>query len=398
MLFDWRNDAWVIDQKNSVPLRELGIVNGAIWSDLDGDGYPELVLACEWGPIRVFKNRAGQLVDATESMGLSELKGWWRGVTAVDLNSDGVMDLVASNWGWNSEYEASMPKPLTFLHGELSRPSVRDVIETEIDHVRQKRVPSRQLVPLATSLPFLAQTFSSHAKYSEASIETVLGERLRLARAASATTLASMAFLNDGGVFRPIVLPDPIQWAPATGLARGDFNGDGHEDVFLAQNYFATRPNVSRLDGGRGVLLLGDGTGTLEVAEASRSGISVWGDQRAAVSGDWDEDGRLDLVVSQNRGQTKLFHNQGAAPGLRVRLVGPPGNPTGIGAQLRLANGTNLGPAREIHGGSGYWGQESAVTVLYGVGDDSSVWVQWPGGKVANVNVPEGASELTIPF
>ena len=62
-----------------------------------------------------------------------------------------------------------------------------------------------------------------------------------------------------------------------------------------------------------------------------RSGIIVWGDQRGAAHADYDGDGRLDLVVTQNGSETKLFHNRGAAPGLRVRLQGPAGNPDGIG-------------------------------------------------------------------
>src|SRR5207249_1010305 len=41
---------------------KLGLVSGAVWSDLDGDGKPELILACEWGPLRIFRNDRGHLV------------------------------------------------------------------------------------------------------------------------------------------------------------------------------------------------------------------------------------------------------------------------------------------------------------------------------------------------
>ena len=81
---------------------------------------------------------------------------------------------------------------------------------------------------------------------------------------------------------------------------------------------------------------------------------------------DFDGDGRVDLAVTQNGAETKLYQNVGAKPGLRVRLAGPPGNPDGIGATMRPIFGQRMGPAREIHGGSGYWSQDSAVQVLGG--------------------------------
>ena len=40
----------------------VGLVTGASWTDLDLDGYPELVLACEWGPIRIFRKDGDKLV------------------------------------------------------------------------------------------------------------------------------------------------------------------------------------------------------------------------------------------------------------------------------------------------------------------------------------------------
>src|SRR5437867_4254888 len=53
---------YVLDTANSRLLEQVGMVSGAVWSDLDGDGFPELVLACEWGPLRIFKNARGKLL------------------------------------------------------------------------------------------------------------------------------------------------------------------------------------------------------------------------------------------------------------------------------------------------------------------------------------------------
>ncbi|MGH7971230.1 MAG: FG-GAP repeat domain-containing protein, partial [Limisphaerales bacterium] len=126
----YRNDGqgWKLDEKNSRLFENIGIVNGAVWSDLDGDGLPELILACEWGPIRVFRNKGGLLFDITKDLGLEGYTGWWRGVTTADLNNDGKMDIIASNWGLNSSYRASEKQPLVFLYGQIAQPGINDII------------------------------------------------------------------------------------------------------------------------------------------------------------------------------------------------------------------------------------------------------------------------------
>ena len=102
-------------------------------------------------------------------------------------------------------------------------------------------------------------------------------------------------------------------------------------------------------------------------------------------------------MVTQNGAETKLYHNTGAKPGLRVRLQGAPGNPNGIGAQIRLIYGQRRGPAREIHAGSGYWSQDGAVQVMSTPEQPTQVWVRWPGGKVTLVETPRDAKEVTLP-
>lgn len=122
----------------------------------------------------------------------------------------------------------------------------------------------------------------------------------------------------------------------------------------------------------------------------------VYGEQRGAALGDFDADGRVDLAVTQNASATRLFRNLKGRPGLRVRLEGPPGNPLGIGAVLRLKEGTRLGYAREIHAGSGYWSFDSPVQVLGSSGTPDGLEVHWPGGKRTAYDLPAEAKEVVV--
>jgi hypothetical protein len=385
-----------LDEENSRVLEKVGLVNGAVWSDLDGDGYPELILACEWGPIRVFKNDRGHLHEITKELGLDRYTGWWRGVTTGDLDGDGRLDIIAGNWGLNSDYQASSNEPVRMYYGDFSDRGALDLIEAVYDPLRRVEVPRRMRNALASVYPPLVGRFPTHKAYAEATMKQIQEMLPKSAERVEATTLASMVFLNRSNHFEAAELPYAAQITAAFGVNVGDFDGDGIEDVFLSQNFFAVSTGMLRLDAGRGLWLRGAGGGQLEAVSGQKSGIMIYGEQRGAALGDFDGDGRVDMAVSQNGAETKLYRNVLGKPGLRVRLAGPVGNPDGVGATLRLVFRERMGPAREIHGGSGYWSQDSVVQVMGCPEVPTQIWVRWPGGKTTTSPVPAGAKEITV--
>jgi hypothetical protein len=214
------------------------------------------------------------------------------------------------------------------------------------------------------------------------------------ARRLSVNTLATTLFLNRRGRFEARALPDEAQFAPAFSTQVADFDGDGHEDLVLSQNFFAFARDDSRLDAGRGLVLRGDGRGNFEAL--SLSGIQIYGEQRGAALADFDNDGRVDLAVAQNGAATKLYRNRHGPSGLRVRLSGPPMNSNAVGAMLRPRYGDTPGAARQIHCGSGYWSQNSAVQVFGGARRPTLIAVRWPNRQDTETKVPTDVSEITI--
>jgi len=285
---------------------------------------------------------------------------------------------------------------LRIYFGDFNSSGTCEVLEAHFDKGLNKVVPWRDLNAISEALPFVQEKFSTFRAFGEASVAEILGAKFKLAMEAAATTLDSMVFLNRGGRFEARPLPVEAQFAPAFGTAVADFDGDGHEDIFLSQNFFGVEVETSRYDAGRGLWLRGDGQGGFEAIPGQGRGIEIYGEGRGCALADFDGDGRVDLVVAQNHGATKLYRNRGGRPGLRVRLAGPPGNPHGIGASLRLAFGQRMGPAREIHAGSGYWSQDSAVQVLATPEAPTRISVRWPGGKLVSADVPPDAREIEV--
>ena len=249
---------------------------------------------------------------------------------------------------------------------------------------------------LRSVMPDLTSRVGSFAAYADATVDQVLGPNKSRMTKTSIVTLDHMVFLNRGDHFEARPLPVEAQLAPAFYAGIADFDGDGHEDVFLSQNFFATALGIPRFDAGRGLLLTGDGSGTVVPMPGGQSGILVYGDQRGAAYADFDRDGRLDLVVSQNGASARLLHNRGATAGLRVRLRGLPGNPDAIGARIRVAYGTRESPVREVQAGSGYWSENGAVQVFAAGERPTAVHVWWPAGGESRLDVPVGAREVVV--
>src|SRR5207244_1144278 len=100
-LFLVRGGQLTPDTVNQRVFASLGLVSGAVFSDVNGDGYPDLIVALDWGPLKLFLNEHGHFREAGAEWGLAKYVSRWNGVTTGDLDGDGRPDIVATSWGRN---------------------------------------------------------------------------------------------------------------------------------------------------------------------------------------------------------------------------------------------------------------------------------------------------------
>jgi hypothetical protein len=388
-LFVLLEGKWVEDSRSGEALSALGAVTGAVWSDLNQDGAPELVVSRDWGTIGVFQDVDGSLVDRGKDWGLDQLAGRWQSIAAGDFDGDGRMDLVAGNWGLNSFYNQAPDGQVELHFGDFNGVGRIEMVEAFRDP-GGRVFPWRDREMLAEALPWLPQVFATHHAYAAAGISDILGTRAATGTVARTQSLASTLFLNRGETFEAIPLPAEAQYTPVFGIAVADFDLDGFQDMALAQNFFAVREGDGPLDAGRALFLRGGRGGKLTPLDGRESGLMAYGEQRGCAAADFDKDGRVDIVLGQNGTETKLFRNTSKESGTRVRLAGGGLNAEAIGAQIWPEGG----PAVELQAGGGYWSRDSATKVF--PANVRQLQVRRPGGKVSQITVPPGAKEIEI--
>ncbi|MCC5934007.1 MAG: VCBS repeat-containing protein [Balneolales bacterium] len=391
---------FVPDARNNALLESIGLVQGAVFSDLTGNGRPELLLAPRWGALRVLGLDAQrQFTDITAELGLDSGSGWWNGITTGDLTGNGRPDIVATNWGLNHLYASAQGGEALIFYEDFAGMGTNSVIESYRDEAG-RYLPRRNFEMLSRNPPFIRNTARTFSNYAQMSLPLILGRPIDALNRVEASQFAHMLFLqDDAGRFHARALPPEAQFAPAFEVIIADFTGDGNEDVFLSQNFFAYIPETPRSDAGRGLLLQGDGRGNLNPVPGQLSGILVYGEQRGASAADLTGDGRLDLLVAQNGAETRLLLNQAAEPGLRVLLAGSPENPAAIGARLFLKyEDGSTGPQREVRAASGFGSQHGFVQVM-GIrpgGSPVSVQVIWPDQTQTEHPLQPGQREIRL--
>ena len=383
-------------------LQRTGLVTGAIWSDADADGWIDLLVTHEWGPVKLFANRQGRLVDRTREAGLEAWLGWWNGIAARDLDADGDIDYAVTNVGLNSRYRATPDHPTLLYYGDFDDSGTLQLVEAEFKD--GKLVPIRSRAHSIQALPILQDRFPTHRSFAKASLEEVYTAAcLRRANRSEANTLSSGVLINSGrGQFQFHALPILAQVAPGFGVALTEINGDGHPDLYLVHNFFGPHLEATRMDGGLSLLLQGKGDGTFEPIWPDRSGLVIAGDAKGLAVTELNGDGWPDLVVGINNGEVAAFEHQGPTDGRlqTVRLAGPPGNPTAVGARVTVDATHAPSQTAEIHAGSGYLSQ-STSDLTFGLGPKglvARVQVVWPDGSRSSHAPGEAAPIMVIRY
>jgi hypothetical protein len=287
----------VFSDETSDPLGDPGIGYGVAWLDYDNDGDLDLYLANN-GYNRLFRNEgSGVFVDAANEALLDP--GYGQSITWADIDEDGDLDLYLANLGANRLFRNDLASGAHWIHVALEgRISNRAAIGARVRVVAGGLAQIREI---GSGNGFFGQNpLVAAFGLGAASVVDTIEVRWPSGTVQSLTAVAVDQALT-------IVEPQPL-WVnvaegpladagASQGIAWGDFDGDGDEDLYVA--------NL----GGSNVLLQNDGDGSF--SDATSDPLSDLSDGRGAAWADYDNDGDLDLYLVNEGGPNKLFRNDG---------------------------------------------------------------------------------------
>jgi hypothetical protein len=256
-----------------------GMVKAAVWTDLNQDHYPDLMIAGDWMPVMLFQNNNGKLEDISVQSGLAHLNGIWGSITAADVNKDGKMDFILGNCGNNVQFKASPKEPVTMYVADFDNNGALDPIICH--YVQGKSYPIASRDELLGQISSLKTKFVKYRDYADATIEDIFSaEQIKQAKVFYCDELASGILYNDGNnrfSFKPFGLQG--QFSKVSGAIADDFNRDGRTDILLAGNFYPYRTQLGSSDASLGILLEG-GPDSLEAVDPAASGCYIGGDVR----------------------------------------------------------------------------------------------------------------------
>ncbi|MDN3205374.1 VCBS repeat-containing protein [Algoriphagus sediminis] len=197
----------------------LGMINAAIWEDLDQDGQKELILSGDWQKLRVFKvGDSGKLQEIFPT-GLEYSAGWIQEITSGDFNQDGLIDLAIGNLGLNSKLKASVEKPVWLYHYDFDSNGQNDPIIFR--YLGERLVPLVSRDDLIAQIPGIKGKHSSYAEYSKVSSpeELLASEALQKANKYPVHNFQSGVYLqNESGGFEFKPFPSEAQLSPINSI------------------------------------------------------------------------------------------------------------------------------------------------------------------------------------
>jgi hypothetical protein len=406
--------------------------------------------------------------DVTRESGMSDVPGWTTAAGFADLDADGDLDVVLGRYvEWSAEIDFAVGYTLTGIGRAYGAPNgFRGTDVAFLEQVAPMRFEDRSTErgfvarnrstgePLSKSLGFVIDDVDSdgdldvfvandtvqnllfvndgRGRFAERGVESgtafdrngaatgAMGcdsSHLRNDRALAiavgnfANEPASLYVTPGDGRFTDDAIVDGISAATRRALTFGvvfaDLDGDGHEDLALANGHI--EPRIAEVQASQSWAQpaqvfrnagAGGGPAFAEVPAAALGAIARPMVGRGLAWGDLDGDGALDLVLAALRGAPMVARNAAAQGGtLAVRLDDPgsPGNRAAIGATLEVERDDRTVLRRTIMPTRSYLSQVPPVAWL-GMGSTPArrITVRWPDGTTSVHAPPEGVRETVL--
>lgn len=184
---------------------------------------------------------------------------------------------------------------------------------------------------------------------------------------------------------------------PSTGWHAefGDIDNDGRADLFIAKGNVDQMPGMATRDPNNLLMQTPEG---LFVEHAQSAGLAALERSRGAALADFDQDGRLDVIVSNRRAPLMLYRNvtEGTGHWLRVDLRQAGGNRDAIGAQIKVVSESGVQTLQRVIGGGHAGGQLLPLHIGLGHGATARITVTWPDGTQSEHGAKAGQTLLIV--
>tara|TARA_R110002073_G_scaffold326975_1_gene507300 strand:+ start:7383 stop:10748 length:3366 start_codon:yes stop_codon:yes gene_type:complete len=280
---------------------KLGMINDALWLDVDNDNSSELILAGEWMPITFLKFEDSKF-KKIKIKGFENSSGWWNTIEAADMDGDGDLDLIGGNRGNNSFFKASKEKPAFIYAKDFDENGSIDAFPFYY-FSDGKSHPKHVLDEIFSQYPNIRRKFQRYKDYSNATLSDIFTkEEQKGMLTLKVETFSSLLFENLGdGSFNSKPLPQNAQLSEAHGILPADVNRDGYLDLLITGNNYGVDVEMGRSDANVGTVLLNDGKGNLNPASINKTGFFIPEDTRGIFTvGDL-------LLIMVNSGKPYAF-------------------------------------------------------------------------------------------
>lgn len=342
-------------------LKEIGMVNDALWSDFNNDGWVDLIIVGEWTKIQIFINKEGTL-EPYKDNALEDSSGWWNSISGGDFDNDGDIDYILGNFGLNSYIKADKDHPIRVYADDFDANGKIDPIISYYEKDDKGTLNEYSLHTrdaLISQIVAYKKRFKNYKSFSEADFDEILKKQDRKNDFVLDAKILTTTYLENRGAegFKISQLPIACQISPVYGVLVKDFDGDGNLDALLSGNQNSADPLFGNYDASNGILLRGNGKGKLEPISTMDSGLYLNGDQKSLVN--LFVGNQQVLLAGANLGTIKAYGNN--AQNKEFNKVIPLG-PMDAGAFITFQNGEKT--KLEFYYGNSYLSQSSRKITL----------------------------------